>query len=383
MDVIQPATLLDPAKPAKSETDYPLNFDDDPDLIPAGSHRTTTMPDGKIVVHDVELFLGYDPDFDSPDDPVAKYTPQKIRDIVARTTQYMERGQLPKLIGKHNDENDPEPRPAIGDIISIRVAPNDARLIIGDIEMQADDFETYLASNKYPRRSAEIWGSDGYLSEVALLGSQTPARPIADTKFAKGNPPRERFSRVMPSRSRRPSPPGVCADDSSSHRSDMTELDRARDDLDNATDPADIERFGRRFSDLHRRHISTTTHNDLGQPGRRKERSTMYGRSTDADRETFDALKAGGQLVAAAKFAKAHGIDDEQLDRAVPVRSGARDTFGRAVTESYGDQLIEAAEHYQRDAECSEAARDWCCEQGITDPLKFIQRRAELLRQYG
>jgi hypothetical protein len=56
--------------------------------------------------------------------------------------------------------------------------------IVGDVEMNIKDFKKYLASNRYPRRSAEIW-EDGHLSEVALLGRETPARPIRDTKFTR------------------------------------------------------------------------------------------------------------------------------------------------------------------------------------------------------
>ena len=50
--------------------------------------------------------------------------------------------------------------------------------------MNQKDFKKYLASNRYPRRSAEIW-EDGHLSEVALLGRETPARPLRDTKFTR------------------------------------------------------------------------------------------------------------------------------------------------------------------------------------------------------
>ena len=50
--------------------------------------------------------------------------------------------------------------------------------------MAKKDFDRYLASNRYPRRSAEIW-EDGHLSEVALLGRETPARPLRDTKFTR------------------------------------------------------------------------------------------------------------------------------------------------------------------------------------------------------
>lgn len=155
--------------------------------------------DGKVKIMDLELFVGYDPDIDD-DDHFKKYDEEKIRQILARTAQYVSRGQHPRMILGHNsDENVDEVRPAIGEITNIRFAmiagtPG----IIADPVMSADDFTFYLQSNKYPRRSAEIW-KDGFLSEVSLLGSDTPARPLPDTRFSKvkmaGSEP-ERFSRT-------------------------------------------------------------------------------------------------------------------------------------------------------------------------------------------
>jgi hypothetical protein len=52
------------------------------------------------------------------------------------------------------------------------------------VEMSRNDFDSYIASNRYPRRSAEIWNDD-HMSEVALLGRDTPRRPLPDTRFSK------------------------------------------------------------------------------------------------------------------------------------------------------------------------------------------------------
>jgi hypothetical protein len=50
--------------------------------------------------------------------------------------------------------------------------------------MPKEAFDSLLATNAFPRRSAEIW-KDNHLSEVALLGRDTPRRPLPDTRFTK------------------------------------------------------------------------------------------------------------------------------------------------------------------------------------------------------
>lgn len=172
------------------------------DDIPAnGSHLVSANENDRVVVHDVELFVGFDSSIDDKGDKaIAKYTPAKIAQIIKRTREYMKRGQNPKLILGHNPDapNDGAPiKPAIGDIIDIEAREiNGAPGIVGDIEMSRMDFSSYLKSNDFPRRSAEIF-PDGLLSEVALLGSQTPARPLRDTKFSASDA--DHFSRSLPS----------------------------------------------------------------------------------------------------------------------------------------------------------------------------------------
>ena len=166
------------------------------------SHRLTRNGD-KITIHDLELFVGFDSSIDSDEDTkMKKYTAAKIAQVVERTRAYMAKGQNPKLILGHNpDDDDGSVRPSIGDIVSIMAVDiNGVPGIVGDVEVSANVFDTTIATNAFPRRSAEIW-SDGYLSEVALLGSQTPARPIPDTKFGRPVPSgttREVFSRALP-----------------------------------------------------------------------------------------------------------------------------------------------------------------------------------------
>jgi len=162
------------------------------------THRTSQNGD-KIVIYGLHLFVGFDPEIDDEDDTkVRSYDKEKVAQVVARTRAMMDKGQYPKLILGHNpDHDDGSVRPAIGDIITIGVDPENELMILGDVEMSLANFSAHMGSNDYPRRSAEIW-SDGYMSEVALLGSQTPARPLPDTKFVRDGLTLEVFSRELP-----------------------------------------------------------------------------------------------------------------------------------------------------------------------------------------
>ena len=58
----------------------------------SGSHRTTVAGD-RIKIHDLELFVGFDWRFDKDDSKVRKYDADKIRNVVAVTRKYAQRGQ--------------------------------------------------------------------------------------------------------------------------------------------------------------------------------------------------------------------------------------------------------------------------------------------------
>lgn len=161
------------------------------------SHLTTQIGD-KIIIHDLELFVGYDRAIDEASNTkIRKYDRAGVRRVVERTQKFMERDQRPKLILGHNPEDlsKTNKKRSIGDVISIRMDDiHGVPGILGDVEMTLDQFELYIRSNGWPRRSAEIW-PDGFMSEVALLGAQTPARPLPDTKF---NRKAETFARELP-----------------------------------------------------------------------------------------------------------------------------------------------------------------------------------------
>jgi len=152
----------------------------------AASHQTETTPDGKVRIKDLELFMGYDPSIDAEDDDaMQEYDSKKVKDIVSRTNKFIARGSRPKLVIEHEKDGKPSNPKAVGDIEKVWLEErNGVSYVIGDVIMPKESFKAYLATNAFPRRSAEIW-KDNHLSEVALLGRDTPRRPLPDTSFTK------------------------------------------------------------------------------------------------------------------------------------------------------------------------------------------------------
>jgi hypothetical protein len=150
-----------------------------------GSHLIEEK-DGKVVIKRLELFAGFDPTIDDgSDEEIRKFNRSKVRKIVERTKAFIARRQHPKLVVLHGQEDHSEPKEAVGSVIDIQLEDrNGVPFIVGDVEMSREDFDSYIASNKFARRSAEIW-SDDHMSEIALLGRDTPRRPLPDTRFAK------------------------------------------------------------------------------------------------------------------------------------------------------------------------------------------------------
>lgn len=151
----------------------------------AASHSISERED-KVVIRRLELFAGFDPSIDDGmDDEIKKFDRAKVSRIVDRTKQFISRKQHPRIVILHSQEDHSEPKEAVGAVLDIGLEErNGVPFIVGDVEMGRDDFEKYVASNKFPRRSAEIW-SDDHMSEIALLGRDTPRRPLPDTRFTK------------------------------------------------------------------------------------------------------------------------------------------------------------------------------------------------------
>ncbi len=150
------------------------------------SHSVETTPEGKVRIRDLELFMGFDPAIDSDEDEaMQQYDNGRVKDIVQRTGKFIQRGSRPKLVIEHEKDGKPTRPEAVGDITGVRYEErNGVGYVVGDVEMPKEAFDSLLASNAYPRRSAEIW-KDNHLSEVALLGRDTPRRPLPDTRFTK------------------------------------------------------------------------------------------------------------------------------------------------------------------------------------------------------
>jgi hypothetical protein len=157
------------------------------------SHQVSETGD-KVTIHDLELFVGHIPGFDADDSGMDDLDEEAIEKIISRTKAHMSAGSNPKLVMLHQEEGSDAPPEALGDIVDIRRKDIHIRTddgedysgpgIIGDVVMSRSDFDEYISSNRFPRRSAEIW-KDGHMSEVALLGRETPARPLRDTRFGK------------------------------------------------------------------------------------------------------------------------------------------------------------------------------------------------------
>ena len=157
-------------------------------MTTAATHIAEPYGEGKVLIRDVELFAGYDPEIDDSRedaDEMRKWDDEKVRDVVDRTKFYMARGAYPKLVKLHQREGQDTPDESFGDIVEIRYeGRSGVPMIVGDIVVSEQTFKRDIASGAFPRRSAEIW-PDGYLSEVALLGRETPARPLPDMRFSR------------------------------------------------------------------------------------------------------------------------------------------------------------------------------------------------------
>ena len=150
------------------------------------SHEVEKLADGKVRIRNLELFMGFDPSIDSDEDEAMQaYDNGRVKDIVKRTGKFISRGSRPKLVIEHEKDGRPTAPEAVGDITSVRYEERSGvAYVVGDVEMPKARFDELLATNAYPRRSAEIW-KDNHLSEVALLGRDTPRRPLPDTRFTK------------------------------------------------------------------------------------------------------------------------------------------------------------------------------------------------------
>lgn len=151
-----------------------------------GSHRIREAGD-KITIEGVELFMAFDPQIDDgkADPELKRFDNDRLRNIVKSTGKHIRRGSFPRVVVMH-EKDGKEPKSSVGRIPTIRYEERDGvGYIVGDMEVGRDIFDRLIATNAFPRRSAEIWSESDHLSEVALLGRETPRRPLPDTHFAR------------------------------------------------------------------------------------------------------------------------------------------------------------------------------------------------------
>lgn len=151
-----------------------------------GSHRITEAGD-KVTIEGVELFMAFDPQIDDgkADPELKRFDNDRLRNIVKSTGKHIRRGSFPQVVVMH-EKDGKEPKSSVGRIPTIRYEERDGvGYIVGDMEVGRDIFDRLIATNAFPRRSAEIWSESDHLSEVALLGRETPRRPLPDTHFAR------------------------------------------------------------------------------------------------------------------------------------------------------------------------------------------------------
>ena len=148
----------------------------------------TVSEDGdKITIERVELFMAFDPSIDDgeADPELKRFDNKRLKEIVASTRKHMARGSFPRLVIMH-EKDGKEPKSAVGRFPTISYEERDGiGYIVGDMECPLDIFNRFIATNAFPRRSAEIWSGSNHLSEVALLGRETPRRPLPDTHFTR------------------------------------------------------------------------------------------------------------------------------------------------------------------------------------------------------
>lgn len=151
------------------------------------SHRITRA-NGKVIVHDLELFMAFDPTIDDPDtDPaIAEWTNDRLKNAIEQTREFMSRKAYPQVVVEHDNGKGQAVRSAVGRVLNMRYEERgDVGYAVGDVEYPEGHFDQLVATNKFPRRSAEIWDNNDHISEVALLGRVTPRRPLPDTYFSR------------------------------------------------------------------------------------------------------------------------------------------------------------------------------------------------------
>lgn len=141
-----------------------------------GTHVAILMGDD-VVIKDVEMFTEM-----ADADKFGEVNTDLLRQIADATNASIAGGQYPQIILTHGED-----APVVGRVVGplyISESPYSGRMTIyGDMRFSRVNFETYVRSNDYPRRSAEIHIDTKIMHQLALLGRSNPAAAVRDVYF--------------------------------------------------------------------------------------------------------------------------------------------------------------------------------------------------------
>lgn len=146
--------------------------------LPSGTHEVIPSDKGRVLLRNVEVYGEM-----ADGGKLGKVDESKLRAIALATNGLMLRGKYPQVIVTHD-----KGAPVVGHIPTpLRVGQDGAGVwtIYADMEFGRGDFDCYVASNRFPRRSAEIQVDDLVMSQVSLLGRDEAAVVMPDVRFSK------------------------------------------------------------------------------------------------------------------------------------------------------------------------------------------------------
>lgn len=164
---------------------------------PQDSHAITTAG-GRVTVHDVELWS------EMPSGPLGAVGDAELAKCAHETNRRIAEGQYPQIVVEHESPDRPTSPEAVGRVSSpVRVVKHRTgrKVLVGDVSFSRDRFSELVETNRYPRRSAEIYRlKDGnlWLGQVALIGREKPRADIPDVHFNAESDAPARFESDTP-----------------------------------------------------------------------------------------------------------------------------------------------------------------------------------------
>lgn len=150
--------------------------------------HAVTCEGSTVIVHDVEVYGEV-----AKDEALGVVDEAALGTIATNTNARIAAGQHPQIVLEHAypGSNDKPPPDCVGRIVgAVRVSRSPATgkaAIFADMEFRSSAFEEYIASNRWPRRSAEVVYAKKpgvpYLHQVALLGRAIPRIDMPDVTF--------------------------------------------------------------------------------------------------------------------------------------------------------------------------------------------------------